>query len=470
MAKYKDLFDFWYLELIEKLGRLGDFVSESAERAAYKTRGKPRIVQEFEQGIAQEAGRLAKSVVLYLSVRDDEESLSRYSHMLLNDATHASRTFQVDHSRLQRFPADWVPEELYVFVDDVCRGVRWPGKSKFEPISTLGTIALDDRYDFGELNRARWERMRPVATPTGEIKETLFLLPKAEKNNPVAWPMLVHEIGHALLSGDETIGPARETLGKLAKTEIWGPEVAAKWAREIAADLFAADVLGPVYLLAFISLAITMRTHHLMMPTPSHPPPRIRVDYILDRLARLDLGSSGPNMADLNRHLDRLYTRGTLDHEARNRYEELPRGLESSEDIRTAVQRAVEQVICSDGYSALDIPLFGESDYMRALRLVDQRLVELVPIGSFREELHYRPQEIRRKREEAARALSEEPNSISQIVTAAAVYKIRNGLDSLRNIVEPEDGFQSFHRKRRGFDLLVTKSMEMALIHQFYVT
>jgi hypothetical protein len=142
-----------------------------------------------------------------------------------------------------------------------------------------------------------------AALPGGEIATVIFV-PRREQRSGLLHPLIIHELGHAAeaqhrLVGQVIRGAAEKAnlivaLGKAAKeyAELpGGGDMAAAietlwtrlaaWTEEAVCDAFAAQLLGPTYLYAFMTI---VGTSDLDAAGEKHPPTRQRIRLLLAQL------------------------------------------------------------------------------------------------------------------------------------------------------------------------------------------
>lgn len=187
------------------------------------------------------------------------------------------------HLQLSLIHVGWPTPETYTFVEETCAPLL---REEARRIS----IVLSDVYMFEETELGRYLGSVTLLPSDGSDEDgasrPALFLPKIEHENPLQWGILIHEIGHSLEFTAEPLLDGHDTSLSEA-TE--GRVTFDNWAEEVLCDLLALHLLGPAYLVSFISFINLMGpVGNLERATDTHPDPRFRLSImsgILERFA-----------------------------------------------------------------------------------------------------------------------------------------------------------------------------------------
>ncbi len=113
--------------------------------------------------------------------------------------------------------------------------------------------------------------MQPSAHPVQEL--SVVALSKLDSGNALAWPLLLHELGHNAI---------REIEFHVADGDLSEEtqRVHNAWLLEMACDLIGLRMAGPAYLVPFIMQTLLEKSFLGATPT-KHPSPFARADFLL---------------------------------------------------------------------------------------------------------------------------------------------------------------------------------------------
>lgn len=190
------------------------------------------------------------------------ENLARFSKWFLNI-----------HELLVYLPQQAVSPETTEILDD---GFRDAYKEQ-KPTVLLGSIFNAFEFDFYEIVKQKLPDINKVITE--EPKNTVLQLAICDKESPLAWAILAHELGHTVDSEKQI----SENVLKNLSSSIPFPH----WCREICADLIAAETLGPSPIAAILSMEYIfypLRTSTIYASNPTHPTTKWRLKIVSDYL------------------------------------------------------------------------------------------------------------------------------------------------------------------------------------------
>ena len=331
---------------------------------------------------------------------------------------------------------------------------------------------LENLKDLGQHGLKRWRALLRGLTPSGSVLAQAFI----DRDNPLAWPVLAHEYGHAL---DEAQGISRQIVhGDEATTAVpaegqQGFEL--KWTSEIFADFVAARVLGPASQVPILLLEMCRplpRTHD---EAPSHPPTVARLELVRGYLKELGVGG--------HQSFDEIFQLFRFDYE---------RKLSDLDEPERTKRRGLEEVV--EGFqghakavaarvNSLKLSKFGDAQAGNAAQLVtklqsdlpvsslrsardDQILVELkrlVDSGAARDNVY-----------KALAAFNEAPATSAEILTSGWLYKLSTFEAPLRECFpargsETEINLEKYAEYLARTDELLQQSIEHARVHSVIV-
>ena len=163
------------------------------------------------------------------------------------------------------FPRGRPPPEVYEFLDKAFPNISSQGWQVAVVLWPIYNFGVDPDLAERLKEKLDWIQDHPP-------KHVVLYLAEIERNDPVMWSLLAHEMGHAL---DEA-GKIREDFLKPGlPTQI---DEYPRWITELIADNIAAKVLGPAYLCAFASM--TLLDDNPRRYYSSHPALHKRVEML----------------------------------------------------------------------------------------------------------------------------------------------------------------------------------------------
>ena len=202
--------------------------------------------------------------------------------------------------------------------------------------------------------------------PEQPPKHVVLYLAEIERNNPIMWALLAHEMGHAL---DEAKKIGETILGSEAAGQI---EESPRWITELVADTIAIKVLGPAYFCAFASL--TLLDNNPTYYSDSHPALHKRLEMLKQELERMGVLEKETREAVDGYH--QLIAK-RIENEPRFR-EDTFNWEDTFNRVREAVDRQADELRKFNGEDR------GKSEELSKL------LHEGIPISSFVNEKHCR--------------------------------------------------------------------------------
>jgi hypothetical protein len=302
---------------------------------------------------------------------------------------------------------------------------------------------------------------------------SVVTIAKVDYATPTAWPLLVHELGHRLIPKLNLFGKNTDDLEKA-------------WLIELGCDRLGVRLVGPAYVAAFASRAITKYGYFL--GSTVHPPPYVRVEAILSSIEGWMLATP------LVKRLRKMH-RLRIAAERKDRGGELPStitatctacGTNSKEVPRDQSPGMAKQTRAF--FERLDARLrlvtFRRESYLVADRMTG-RLKRGVLVSSNhgdvsklrstlavqRNRTKTQPALVRKYLDEFINSLCDSPNEAIEIITGAWIVNSEVAEQRLHDtLLNPKHdfvtGWSSFREHVRTFDELILASIETAEFHR----
>jgi hypothetical protein len=262
------------LELFEKLYRLDKYI-KTCEHFDRKN-NNDKIIALFKTSIriiGEEIDKLSSDIDTDL---DDTDKLGYIIGISQN-----SKAIIKIHEELRNLHSSWILPEIKTFANEIILN----NSSLNEEIN----IILSDNYSFLESNLGKkFEKsLQNVYLKSDEATAIndnhSFILPKIEFSNPLNWTIIVHEAGH--LNSDVTNAIRNNPDIMPDDIASINEELIKNWAEEIYCDIYATSILGPAYLISFITFALLSPLDYgISSHSDNHPSVIIRVAIILNYL------------------------------------------------------------------------------------------------------------------------------------------------------------------------------------------
>ena len=306
------LFVRWLCHLSERSARLYIYASNLTADAPRLDHQPLPVLTQLLADIRELAIAVQRRGAMVRSLEEigDPEAALLYSGTL----SYLGR-FQSLHNRLSSLPRDWIRSEVRLFLrsaddalSDDARALI--GGSKLDKsLSVVGTPT----FNFANLILQPDKAYEDVTEGSRDSTSHLLTLPLIEQYNPLFWPNLLHEIGHAIYrsGADAELEYEMAATGALDVSLPPREQDRAKWMyEEIFCDLFAARIGGPLYYISLASFATFWVQKPIQLMDRMHPSPLMRLLYLREFLER----THKPLMSLLVQWLGRFSDeRGVLD-------------------------------------------------------------------------------------------------------------------------------------------------------------
>lgn len=219
--------------LADKVARYGLYV-DRVEKEAEWERIEPDILKGFRAIYTELCGAVGDLYSLKFEHEDKIED-EKFIFRCLKRSSQIWEKFMAANSWLGYAPTPWARPELFALAKEFQKDA-WNNNPEFPNL----TIVLTNEYKYLWFGPPKRDAIRFVA------------LPKIEKDDPLLWVLLSHEIGHEL---DERYRISDATLKAYpdATKGMKNPNFMNDWIGEIFSDLYGLNLLGPSYYAAFLS-------------------------------------------------------------------------------------------------------------------------------------------------------------------------------------------------------------------------
>ena len=443
--------DVVFGNLADKVARYGLYI-DRVRSEAQSERIDPPVLRDFDEryrDLCEEVGDL-------YAFRFDAENRLDQRHFLgscLEQSKNLWKQFMDANEFLGFAPRQWAKPELFALADEFLAAAGGPG------LETSVTIALTDDYKYWWLD----------ASPTSDSR--IVAIPKIEKDDPLLWTLIAHEVGHELDERYAVSDQAAEDLLAMPQLRnMSNPGLIGQWAAEIFSDLYGLHLLGPSYYAAFISYVLAREPlRSIWEPLSgadrytSQPPIGVRT-RCMTRVMQT-AGDTGWQLDVLQRFINTheavvcVPTGGAERSQLELREALGWEGPDSEEEIEYDLCRPLVASIQGAAESS-GIPM-AMKENGQAISTCKERLKKWIPACS--------------TSAGTVDPLSELPCDVATIVNSAwrckASYHPRLYTELFRQRYEVaawDEAFADLKRHLHDFDSLVLTSMGVASVHAFY--
>ncbi len=449
-----------FCQLIEKIIRFKNFLRK-ATYAIELNEPIPKIIDHLD-GLIEDEKKLL--VQRFRNYSFNYETCNK--NALYNQLLTSSTNINTCHERLQWVFCPWPEKVTNDFLKQVFKEAIY--NDKFEALN--GTIVVINEYNF-------WQ-FAPYKEPPRGKKTHIFGLPKIEFENCILWQTLLHEVGHALIDENELLeidaildNPEINAILGITEGKILDKQKTLEnWITEFGSDLIALKTIGPSYLITLIIYSITNTNGILWDATEEHPPIKLRIEFMKAELDRT-------GMRNLNVELDKYFSRADelfglrlkRDREFKvTEEEEFQKEFfkpEHLENMVTKISEKLEKSYIIDKFCTESF----EKGAMLAERLSDGILISSSPKNNYNY-TEIKEDELKHKGEE----LNEYPNKMTEIITGGTLSKWNLQTSWLLDLFDQRNKsdnecFEDYTEKLNDFDIIVSKSIETALVHSYFV-
>jgi hypothetical protein len=304
----------FFTELLERYSGLLAFVEQSRLEAKGRS---PNLFLAY-------GAELRDAVQDLLGFKDPIENTIPGSDLqglynVFDYLSELSTRFQQLHLALRSFATPWPESAVSQFLAKL-----FVERSIDKDLNALHpTIVYSDEFNF-----LKYDLRDDLYLPPGSSAFAVWTLPKSEGTNPLFWPVLAHEIAHSLFSPDEAFEQIDFAIQKGFEKRRYAQ--LRHWSLELNADYFAYRLLGPAYVCCLVYFCAFFLRSRLRYPlssdeteggrdsflAASHPPPRIRIMFLLNELKAITLTEGWTRAIAVIENI--YHSRLRFDHEARD--------------------------------------------------------------------------------------------------------------------------------------------------------
>ena len=250
------------------LGRIGPGNSKELERliSAIK-RALKNVERETVKGFRE----------LWKIPENDEDSRRPAVATLNRTLRKFSRWFAKIHELLVLLPGECITPELVFALQHCFQGLY----AEYHPSIVLGSLFNAVEFDFIEILKERLVDISEIFPDD----ETIVVLQLAicDNDSPLAYPILAHELGHAIDSKHDI--SSRIASEFVPDPNTAGFDIVKSWCNELCADIVATQALGPSPILSLLSMEYCFHpTNTIWRHSKTHPMSRTRLNVVLSDL------------------------------------------------------------------------------------------------------------------------------------------------------------------------------------------
>lgn len=403
--------NYLIIELFEKIIRIRKFIKTAYEQDKKET--DRQLLELYNKALSFIANKLIKFRQYLPEKRDDGTIFDNMLYISQN-----FRAIENIHQDLKNISSIKLVPEINTFLFDI--------DQKEEKLLDFN-IVLTDNYSFKERNLGKkiLHDLEESYQSKPELGNThSFVLPKIEFSNPLNWSILVHEYGH-IVSTNESESYLTKLYAKGVELNSYEEQNIKNWVEEMFCDVFAAKLLGPAYLVSFLSYNL-LSSFDCSLNSNSHPSVYLRAENIKSFLHRNnadfsndpDITNYGELFNDIMINIDSSFNVYPIDS--------MEIGINKTSILRTFRDYILEK-------EELSVTGTNNNENVHTIKLLLNKLEQGQPIGTIRGELDDNIMKLLSKKldkldENEIKSMKnssiERPTSHWEILNAGWIYKI----------------------------------------------
>lgn len=456
---------------LEKIIRMEVYLNDVVLQA---TEDEIKIVEFYKniiQKIKTQLENSADSLKTYHDGKIPEEIFTTYIKNCLN----VSGKIRIFHDEfLLYLPTLKTRTETYTFLKNLLQEII--------EIKTEPAIVLTDIYNYEERNIS--QSLKEKGIIEGEIQEQIIIgLPKTEKDNPLMWTILVHEIGHALAENKDYLNISNRIVkeGITDKRIDYSHQtILINWIKEIISDLLSIRVMGPSYVYSFIFYNLLISDLDAFSST--HPSPKDRILIMMSTLEK-----KGFELTCIKDLYDLICQRQKQTKNFISVIDTCPEcgiKIDPIPDIEKIKEEFCQLVDFSVKIlNEIEVREFTPDNIVNGKKLAEN-LNNFIPISSSKKmndtDLKKLYSSFNKETNDVYSLLEkfeEKPNSVSEIINAGWLHKINNSYSEFikyffDNNDENNNTFDKKYENYKNYliknDVLLLKSLEIADMHLLF--
>jgi hypothetical protein len=271
MVNGRQFLYIWRLELLEKVTYFEDFLAEANAELHHRNIGiiasLHKVLERLKQDLSSAHDQLKVSAGVKWSDRDAIRIYARLSNI--------SDRFIPVHQALYWVFTPWAEDETYSMLRSLFDTHEF--KELYERLNP--TIAFISEFNFLHIELHHYWRAIQGLTEEG----SLLALPKIAKRDCLSWPLLAHELGHAVYDLRSLETDIIQAFVPEGERTLLNPRIL-NWAKELTCDLLAIRMFGPAYFFAFVASVLFFDSAPMRMAAETHPAPWDRAEFMLKYL------------------------------------------------------------------------------------------------------------------------------------------------------------------------------------------
>lgn len=465
------------VDSLEKTIRLEEYLNTDALQAS---EDEIKIIGFYKNIINELKTKLEYSVDQlkpYHGGKIDEE----VSTTCIKNCLFVSSSFLVVHEDfLSYLPSLKTRSETYTFLKNLLVQIV-----EIETADIKPAIVLTDIYNGEERNISQSLKDHGIIK-SGIDEQIIIGLPKIEKDNPLMWTVLVHEIAHDLAESEKKLNILHKINkeGIIDRKIVYSHQTILKnWIKEIIADLLSIRLIGPSYLYSFMFFSLLLSDSDTFNKT--HPSPDYRMSLMISTLEKK--GFKLEHIKNLYNILHQMPTNLIVEDntctECKRKIKPIPGIKKIKKEFDQLVDLSIEII------DQIKIKDFTPDNLVTCEKLAED-LKNFMPISSLRKKDNNQLNETynffkagrfiasfdNEKNDVYAllEQFEEKPNLVSDIINAGWFHKVNNSYaEFIRLFFENDDkGNNIFSDKYENYkkylnqnDELLLKSLEIADMH-----
>jgi hypothetical protein len=373
----------WCSHFLERIVRLRQYLSERAAAVPSGSRTPDMISKLLDRNdeLGEELSQLGSRLI-----KESSETLGRvWTNYYTRLRIDIPKTFRNLHSYLCFIPTPWPRPEVDLFVRRILEAAGYKsddylGKSSPWQLLLTGEYNFSDIliHDVSYLDPRSFinvSELKPLRTPSR--LSGVLTIPAVEKENPLSWPNLIHELSHSIGDSHGIVEKAKSlsSVKKFQKDTGVYNQLRVNWVPEIVSDLLATDMLGIGYYKSLVLFSTYWVEKSLRNPEISHPPVSVRQHYIFSRLRNLGIINDRFSVElDLDKEYNQRLNLDTADMAVlqnlfdRLRKEKSSGPGEASTDWAAELEQIAQEIVELDEYKSIFSSPGGPSDTHFLLR------------------------------------------------------------------------------------------------------
>lgn len=450
-------------ESIEKTIRIENFLNSVKEQASTDD---INIIRKYENVIKsiQNELNLPSDCLKYYHGKDMPDEALQFN---INRCNNIFLRINNLHHLLDYIPNLQCRTETYTLLHYLVKSADFLGNKTVEPY-----VYLSFNYNYAETNIGQALKEGGVIESDFDDNQIILDIPKIEKDNPLMWTILAHEMGHVF---DHNYLKVTDTIFKGIKLPSNQLDILKKWTKEIVADIISIRTMGPAYLLS--SIFFNLCLYDLDNFSSTHPSVKYRISTMKSLLiGKFEMG----NINDIISLFDEIQTfdGSPIPESCEACGQELSQT--KFENIEGLIKILNVNVENAKKVIEPKIKEFTELQYNHSIDL-SKNLMADIPINSSRKlddnnlkELHDAFIPNQDNIYTLLEKFEEKSNIISEIISAGWINKMEHVLPKFFELFFDDDDktFEQKYAEYRNFlnkqDNLLLKSIEIADIHSLF--